>query len=121
MSNRRLPVCQPIVHPGALNSRQSFSADLSRRDLLSLSLARVLGGSFSRWLPRLAAAAGDAAKKRGKSCILLWMQGGPSQMDTFDLKPGHANGGSFKEIPTSVSGIKISEHLPGVAKEMKDL
>ena len=43
------------------------------------------------------------------------MNGGPSQMDTFDLKPGHENGGSFKEIATSVPGIKISEHLPKIA------
>ena len=46
------------------------------------------------------------------------MNGGPSQMDTFDLKPGHANGGPFKEIATSVPGIKISEHLPKLAKHM---
>jgi hypothetical protein len=49
------------------------------------------------------------------------MQGGPSQLDTFDLKPGHANGGSFKEIETAVPGIRISEHLPLLAKEMKEL
>ena len=49
------------------------------------------------------------------------MSGGPSQMDTFDLKPGHANGGPFKEIATAAPGVKISEHLPGIAKEMKDL
>src|SRR6185503_2908955 len=104
-----------------LATPRDFCAPLSRRDLLGMSLASVLGVSFSGWLPRLAAAAGEAAAKRGKSCILLWMQGGPSQMDTLDLKPGHANGGSFKEIATSVPGIRISEHLPGVAKEMKDL
>ena len=62
------------------------------------------------------AAAENPARK--KSCILLWMNGGPSQMDTFDLKPGHANGGPFKEIATSVPGIKISEHLPKIAKHM---
>jgi uncharacterized protein (DUF1501 family) len=44
------------------------------------------------------------------------MAGGASQMDTFDLKPGHANGGPFKEIQTSAPGLKISEHLPNVAK-----
>ena len=44
------------------------------------------------------------------------MNGGPSQMDTFDLKPGHANGGPFKEIQTSAPGLKISEHLPKIAK-----
>ena len=44
------------------------------------------------------------------------MSGGPSQLDTFDPKPGHANGGPFREIPTSVPGIRISEHLPKLAK-----
>ncbi len=60
-------------------------------------------------------AAEPPAAARKRSCILLWMNGGPSQMDTFDLKPGHENGGTFKEIATSVPGIKISEHLPKVA------
>jgi hypothetical protein len=46
------------------------------------------------------------------------MSGGPSQMDTFDLKPGHANGGPFKEIATKVPGIKISEHFPKLATVM---
>ncbi len=70
---------------------------------------------MSGWLEALAA---DTAKnpERKRSCILLWMQGGPSQMDTFDLKPGHANGGEFKEIATNASGMKISEHLPQIAK-----
>jgi hypothetical protein len=42
-------------------------------------------------------------------------------MDTFDLKPGHKNGGPFKEISTTVPGIKISEHLPKIAKLMDRL
>src|SRR5262249_26014354 len=45
----------------------------------------------------------------------------PSQMDTFDLKPGHANGGPFREIATSVPGIRISEHLPQLARHMDRL
>jgi uncharacterized protein (DUF1501 family) len=49
------------------------------------------------------------------------MSGGPSQTDMFDMKPGHANGGIFKEIDTSVSGIRISEHLPKLAKQMQDV
>ena len=44
------------------------------------------------------------------------MSGGPSQMDTFDLKPGTTNGGPFKEIQTSAPGLRISEHLPKIAK-----
>lgn len=98
-----------------------FFSPLSRREALGMSLASVLGVSFSGWLPRLAAAAGEEAKKQGKSCILLWMNGGPSQTDTLDLKPGHANGGTFKEMETAVPGLKISEHLPGVAQQMKDI
>src|SRR5919197_59173 len=103
-------------------SRTNWSSlpRLSRRDWLKLSAAGVVGFSMSGWLERLAA---DTAKDpdRKRSCILLWMNGGPSQMDTFDLKPGTANGGSFKEIATSVPGIKVSEHLPKVARQMKRL
>ncbi|HEY8503988.1 MAG TPA: DUF1501 domain-containing protein [Gemmataceae bacterium] len=87
----------------------------NRRDFLRCGAAGLLGVSLSGWMGALAArAAGDPARKR--SCILLWMNGGPSQMDTFDLKPGHENGGPFKEIQTSAPGLKISEHLPNIAK-----
>jgi len=105
--------------------------DFSRRDLMRMSLASALGVSYSGWLPRLARAAESEAKSaaaqaggkssRRKACILLWMAGGPSQTDTFDLKPGHANGGPFKEIETAVPGVRFSEHLPLLAKETKDI
>jgi hypothetical protein len=49
------------------------------------------------------------------------MNGGPSQTDTFDLKPGHANGGPYKPIDTSVAGVQISEHLPKIAQQMQHL
>src|SRR5262245_55653420 len=88
---------------------------LSRRDWLRLSAAGALAPSISGWFQRLAAAAAPhSARKR--ACILLWMSGGPSQMDTFDLKPGHKNGGDVKEIDTNVPGLKISEHFPKIAK-----
>ena len=98
-----------------------FFRDFSRRDFVKFSLAGALGVSYSGWLPRLARAAAESPAAKPKACILLWMSGGPSQMDTFDLKPGHANGGTFKETQSAVPGIKISEHLPGVASQMKDL
>ena len=88
---------------------------LSRRDWLRLSSAGVLGASVSGWLPALAAETAKDPRRR-RSCILLWMDGGPSQTDTFDLKPDHPNGGQFKPIPTNVAGIQISEHLPKLAK-----
>jgi len=112
------PSFVPLPNPGGDSPR--FREMWSRRELLSMSLAGALGVSFSGWLPRLAAAAG-ASGQRHKSVILLWMNGGPSQMDTFDLKPGTPNGGTFKEIETAAPGVKISEHLPGIAKQMKDL
>jgi hypothetical protein len=91
---------------------------LSRRDWLRLTSLGFAGASMSGWFESLAGAAA-AHPARKKSCILLWMAGGPSQMDTFDLKPGHANGGPIKEIDTAAPGVKISEHLPGLAKQMK--
>jgi hypothetical protein len=104
----------------AHSSRRDDRPRLSRREWLTLSAAGVLGASASGWIERLAAATAQDPQRR-RSCILLWMTGGPSQMDTFDLKPGHVNGGPFREIPTSVPGIRISEHLPRVARNMQDM
>src|SRR5579871_1044374 len=95
-------------------------SSLSRRDWLRLSAAGVLGSSMSGWLETLAAETANHPQRK-RSCILLWMSGGPSQLDTFDLKPDHANGGPFKPIATSAPGIKISEHFPKIAKYMKDM
>jgi hypothetical protein len=93
---------------------------LSRRDWLRLTTAGVLGSSMSGWLERLAAETALHPERR-RSCILLWMNGGPSQFETFDVKPGHVNGGPTKEIATSVPGIKISEHLPKMATHAHEL
>ncbi len=96
------------------------SLQLSRREWFRLSTAGVLGCSSSGWLERLAAAAAKNPERK-RACILLWMNGGPAQTDTFDLKPGHANGGPFKEIATTVPGLSFSEHLPLLAKQAKHL
>jgi hypothetical protein len=100
--------------------RTSSHAELSRREWLRLSAAGVMAGSMSGWLGQLADAGANNPQRR-RSCILLWMNGGPSQMDTFDLKPGHANAGSSRDAATSVPGIRISEHLPRVARRMQDM
>src|SRR5450631_4752485 len=98
-----------------MSSHTNRSAGLTRRDWLTLSAAGVVGYSMSGWLGNMAARAADDPQRR-RSCILLWMSGGPSQMDTFDLKPGSDNGGTFQEIETNVPGMKISQHLPKLAK-----
>jgi hypothetical protein len=93
---------------------------LSRRTLLQLAAAGFAACSSSGWIERLAAATANDPKRK-RSCILLWMNGGPSTIDLWDLKPGHANGGPFKEIDTSVPGIRISEHLPKLAQRMQHM
>ena len=60
-------------------------------------------------------------QRSGRACVLLWMQGGPSQFETFSPKPNHANGGETKAIATSVPGIEIAENLPRLASKMDDL
>lgn len=91
-----------------------MNTKISRRQLLG-SMAIGLGGaSVSGWFPAFAnELAGQS--KRTRHCILLWMSGGPTQTDTFDMKPGHKNGGEFKEIQTKAPGLRFSEHLPKLA------
>lgn len=99
--------------------RRSFDPQvgltLSRRGLLQGAIAGMASAS---WLPALAADQIDSPQRK-RSCILLWMSGGPSQIDTFDPHPDHRNGGGVAAIDTAVPGIHISENLPQVATWMK--
>jgi hypothetical protein len=82
---------------------------VTRRDFLRVGMLTFLGLALPDFL-RMQAAVG-APGARQKSCILLWMGGGPSHVDTFDPKPmaGTEIRGPFGAIPTSVPGIQISE------------
>jgi len=91
-----------------------------RRDFLKAIPAAALAAGALSWQDAMIASAADL-RRQGKACILLWMQGGPSQFETFSPLPGHANGGETKAIKTAVSGIEISENLPETAKAMEDL
>ncbi len=93
---------------------------IDRRRWLQSAGMGILGVSMSGWLPALAEQLA-ADPRRRRHCILLWMSGGPSQTDTFDMKPDHENGGEFKEISTSVPGIRFSEHLPQLAQHADQL
>ena len=88
----------------------------NRRDMLRLAAAGAFASSVS-WLDIVArrglVQAAESGRKH-KSCIVLFMSGGPSQAHTFDLKPG----GHYKPIKTSAEGIEISEYLSEVAKQM---
>jgi len=73
--------------------------------------------SFTDWM----AVHADDLRKRQMACILLWMAGGPSQLETFDPKPGTAHGGETRAIETAVPGITIAEGWEHTAKTMKDI
>jgi hypothetical protein len=90
----------------------------TRRDFLKLTAAGVFAPTLSGWLPVMAKAAEKSGKGMAKSCILMWMDGGPSHKDTFDLKPESRGAGEFKPIKTSADGVEISEHLPKIAEVM---
>ena len=101
----------------------------SRRDFLHLGLLTGLGFSLADWFQYRALAAelgateGQGSKQRMQSCILIWLDGGPSHLEMFDPKPDAPLEvrGEFKAIPTSVDGIQICEHLPRTAKLMKEI
>ena len=86
-------------------------ADLARRDFLRVGSIGCLGLRLSQFLELESAMAAHGATARGadnaESCIMLWLGGGPSQVDTWDPK---TNSG-FQPISTNVEGIQISELL----------
>ena len=91
-----------------------------RRDFVrAISLAGAAAGTLS-W-PDLMTLEAARLRQQGMACILLWMQGGPSQFETFAPKPDHTNGGETQAIDTSVSGIQIAENLPETAKMMDEV
>jgi RNA polymerase sigma factor (sigma-70 family) len=75
-------------------------------------------------LPKAGKELSPAAKGEAKArpaCIILWMNGGPSQIDTFDPKPNDPNGRFFPAVETNVKGVQISGNLPRLAKMMDKL
>src|SRR6266540_2136281 len=89
---------------------QRFCDGINRRGFLrigafgaGLSLAGLLRGR-----------AEGSAKAKTKSAIMIYLPGGPSHMDMYDLKPDAPKEfrGEFKPIATSVPGVQISEHMP---------
>lgn len=87
-----------------------------RRNMLKASLAGLAGLTLPGLLERRANAGvpGQRRAPNDKSVILLWMAGGPSQIDTWDPKPNRPlqNRGPFGTIPTRLPGVRLCEHLP---------
>jgi hypothetical protein len=101
-----------------LRTGSSRSCDgINRRRFLQLGGLAALGLTLPDYLRARAQAAPD---RRGVNCILLWMQGGPSHIDTFDPKPDAPAEirGEFGVIPTYLPGVQFTEHLPRLAKNL---
>lgn len=90
-------------------SRRHFMSHMAGASAMTAS-ALTLGNTIQ--------ANAQSLSKNRKSAILLWMGGGPSTMDIWDLKPGAATGGQFRPINTNANGVQISEHMPMMAKNM---
>jgi len=104
-------VVEVAMSPQGVVSRRGFLQGVS------LGAAGLAGLSFTDAIALQA----DELRKRQTACIMLWMAGGPSQLDTFDPKPGHAHGGSVKAIDTAVPGLQIAEGWSQTAKAMNDI
>jgi hypothetical protein len=95
---------------------------VSRRGFLGGALA--LGATAFADMTQLDALTSSAMaselKKEQKRVILLWLAGAPSQLETWDPKPGAATGGPFRSIQTDVPGVRISELMPKMAQRLKN-
>jgi len=103
-----------------LGRRSKLCDGVSRRELMRVG-GLTLFGALSAPLARLAAAASAGqSRRRAKAVIFFNLMGGPSQQDTFDMKPNAPAEirGEFSGIHTSLPGLQICEHLPNTSKWM---
>jgi hypothetical protein len=84
-----------------------------------MALGTSVGAALSEHF-RLPLFAQEKAAK-AKRCVMIWLMGAPSQIDTLDPKPGTETGGPFGDMETAAKGIRISENLPLLARQMKHM
>src|SRR5205823_3652127 len=110
---RRIKMINSFAHvltgPSGVRSRRGF--------LAQLAAGTAAGVASLSWRDMLIAKA-EKVRKQGKSMILLWMDGGPSQFDTFNPKIGSQFQGPAKAIPTNVPGVDFAEYWPQTAQVM---
>jgi hypothetical protein len=102
----------------------TMNSSFDRRSFLRMGLGASLAGGLlgvSRLMPAQAGVPKLPEFKPAKRCVVLFMHGGASQIDTFDPKPGRPTGGEFAAIESSVSGLRVSEHLPQLGARMHQL
>ena len=94
---------------------------IDRRQFIEYAARSALGVSLFPALDRAVAAAATGAGGKARRLIYLFMTGGMTHLDTFDLKPGHENQGATKPVSTSVPGAILSQFLPTLAEQFDKL
>ena len=109
-----------MIESSVLKIAMNRDGVVGRRSFLrgiTLGASGLAGLSFTD----LMAVQADELRSRQMACILLWMSGGPSQLDTWDPKPGTDTGGETRAIATSVPGIQLAHHFPRTARMLDDV
>lgn len=105
-----------------MSFEKKSSLSFGRRAFLGGTAMSALGALLARYMPVAeAAGAQKSAVANARACIVLWMNGGMSHVDTFDPKPKSKGGGPFKAIGTKLPGLSFSQHLPGLASVADEL
>ena len=93
---------------------------LNRRKVLTIGATGIAGLTLPRLLKANSARANNSSTARADSCIVIFLNGGASHLDMWDMKPEAPAEirGEFKPIASSVPGLMVSEHLPGLARVM---
>ena len=91
---------------------------VTRRDVIRLGALTALGLTAANWTAQRAAR--GAAVSKARRCILIWLDGGPSHIETFDPKPEAPSEvrGPFASIATAVPGVRVAELLPEMARRL---
>ena len=99
-------------------SGSRYCDGVTRREMLRLGALGLGGLTLPALLQLEQAAASSAPRRRARSVIMLFLSGGPSHLDMWDLKPDAPEEirGTFRPIRTNVGGIDISEHMPRMAR-----
>lgn len=105
--------------PSPVHDRASHQL-LSRRQLLRVGSLGLMGVTLPRLLAADERRPTDGPQPKADACIVIFLNGGPSHLDMWDMKPDAPEGirGEFKPIATSVPGMQVSEHLPRLATAM---
>src|SRR6266545_98069 len=96
-----------------------MNGNWGRREFVRIGSLGGLGLGLSSYLSLRAQTSDSARSQSDKGCIMIVLDGGPPQHETFDMKPDAPSGirGTFQPIKTNVPGIEICEHLPKTARQ----